>query len=376
MAVYSLYGSQGPVRYSVCSYDNIFIGTSGILYSHGSYPSNYPDRMTCSVTIGTVSPYDSVSLQFLDVSMYNPQYNSYSKDCTYGDRVSVVDIDGATLFNVCGEDQLFTVNSGVGGLTVTFVSGNNQVFGGERRGFKALLTPYSLRQSWDGCHLYDFKCDNDHCIPDKLLCDGDDNCGDNSDERDCGTTVDRFVVGSIIGVIVIFIAVLTLIYCCCRKKSSRSRPRATDRPITSDVTTGRNRNSNAHYPATTVNPVVTYFFGQVNINPSAPAQQPHPHSGIVQPQPHYTAPPSGVPVQGYMTEQTYVSLAPNAPTMVPTYPSVQMGGHNVYNPGYPPPQGITFAPGNHPVYPPPPEEIMASPPPSYDSVVNSEQTQQ
>lgn len=30
-----------------------------------------------------------------------------------------------------------------------------------------------------------FTCDNDHCVHSSFLCDGDDDCGDFSDERNC-----------------------------------------------------------------------------------------------------------------------------------------------------------------------------------------------
>ena len=39
-----------------------------------------------------------------------------------------------------------------------------------------------------GCSSSEFQCDNDRCVPEALTCDGDNNCGDGSDEADCGKT--------------------------------------------------------------------------------------------------------------------------------------------------------------------------------------------
>lgn len=36
------------------------------------------------------------------------------------------------------------------------------------------------------CTESEYRCDNLHCIPARWVCDHDNDCEDNSDERDCG----------------------------------------------------------------------------------------------------------------------------------------------------------------------------------------------
>lgn len=36
------------------------------------------------------------------------------------------------------------------------------------------------------CTESEYRCDNLRCIPDRWVCDHDNDCEDNSDERDCG----------------------------------------------------------------------------------------------------------------------------------------------------------------------------------------------
>ena len=48
--------------------------------------------------------------------------------------------------------------------------------------FSAATTPTND----PGCDSYEFSCDNGQCVPDSYRCDGDNDCGDNSDEDRCG----------------------------------------------------------------------------------------------------------------------------------------------------------------------------------------------
>ena len=36
------------------------------------------------------------------------------------------------------------------------------------------------------CYSDEFTCDNGECVPDSYVCDGDNDCGDYSDEDGCG----------------------------------------------------------------------------------------------------------------------------------------------------------------------------------------------
>ena len=43
-----------------------------------------------------------------------------------------------------------------------------------------------------GCESYEFKCDSGECVYNSFKCDGDNDCGDNSDEEDCGDS--KFII--------------------------------------------------------------------------------------------------------------------------------------------------------------------------------------
>lgn len=51
-----------------------------------------------------------------------------------------------------------------------------------------IINIFSIYLSVDknkNCHSYQHRCENSRCVDMSVLCDGDDDCGDNSDETNC-----------------------------------------------------------------------------------------------------------------------------------------------------------------------------------------------
>ena len=66
-----------------------------------------------------------------------------------------------------------------------------------RGGTPIIMFLYSLSAS---CSSYEFTCSNKDCVYDSDKCDGQDDCGDNSDEQDCpGTLYSTFIEYSKLG---------------------------------------------------------------------------------------------------------------------------------------------------------------------------------
>ena len=52
--------------------------------------------------------------------------------------------------------------------------------------FVMYMYMHCLKHCTANCDSDEFTCDNGECEPDYYVCDGYDDCGDNSDEEGCG----------------------------------------------------------------------------------------------------------------------------------------------------------------------------------------------
>ena len=53
------------------------------------------------------------------------------------------------------------------------------------------------------CSRSFWKCPNEKCIPKNYVCNGEDDCGDGSDERNCGKLVIMTVVVVVVVVVIV-----------------------------------------------------------------------------------------------------------------------------------------------------------------------------
>uniref|UniRef100_A0A8C1WI50 Suppression of tumorigenicity 14a n=1 Tax=Cyprinus carpio TaxID=7962 RepID=A0A8C1WI50_CYPCA len=141
-------------------------GTSGSFKSP-NFPSYYPPNKTCQWDIEV--PYGKyIKLRFPKFMVSTGSLNHCSED--------YVQIVGKS--TLCGQqpaNTMVTVNSNK--MTVVFKSDSSQV----DRGFNAT---YEVFEPTDPCPDK-FQCDNKRCVNPSLRCDGWNDCGDSTDERNC-----------------------------------------------------------------------------------------------------------------------------------------------------------------------------------------------
>ncbi|KAJ8368669.1 hypothetical protein SKAU_G00086970 [Synaphobranchus kaupii] len=144
-------------------------GMKGTLTSP-NYPAYYPPRVTCKWTI-EVPEGKRVKLTLDELLMVEPDQGSGTCEKDY------VQIDEK---KYCGEERSITVTSKSERMTIVLHSDRSFV----DHGFSA---EYEAINPSDPCPGK-FQCSNTRCIKSVLECDGWNDCGDNSDERNCKCT--------------------------------------------------------------------------------------------------------------------------------------------------------------------------------------------
>ncbi|ESO84878.1 hypothetical protein LOTGIDRAFT_236088 [Lottia gigantea] len=172
---YMFYGLDSPCEITLTAYDSFQTGLS--LEGHFldfDLPCNY----------GSVTLYDST----------NRQSRTILADQLCGYKPS-------TFYKGSGESIVIEINK-------------NEGYSQYTASFNFLLT-----ESHDGfCDDTEFQCDNFECINNLLTCDGNNNCGDNSDEGSvCFWTIGT-IAGIGIGGGVLFMIVVIIIAVSCRRK--------------------------------------------------------------------------------------------------------------------------------------------------------------
>lgn len=138
------------------------------------YPSFYPPAKDCKWTI-TVAPGSKVRLRFTMFRMKEPGVDTRLCHKDY------VEIMGN---KYCGEVASLSLTSDTNVLVVKFHSDRSHT----DKGFSA---EYSSYDPSNPCPDR-FACTNGLCIDQKLKCDGWNDCGDMSDERQCNCDKDQF----------------------------------------------------------------------------------------------------------------------------------------------------------------------------------------
>ncbi|KAI1893666.1 hypothetical protein AGOR_G00126050 [Albula goreensis] len=136
-------------------------------FSTPNYPSYYPPRVTCTWDI-KVPAGKQVKLTIAELLM--TEHGQGTNKCTK----DYVEINGEKF---CGDKESVTVTSQDNQMKVVFYSDKSYV----DRGFSA---QYEAVDPSDPCPGK-FQCANTRCINSGLKCDGWNDCGDNSDERNC-----------------------------------------------------------------------------------------------------------------------------------------------------------------------------------------------
>ncbi|XP_066501829.1 ST14 transmembrane serine protease matriptase b isoform X2 [Hoplias malabaricus] len=157
--------SQVPVQIQGCG--GKLTGMNGTFTSPG-FPSQYPPQIRCDWDI-EVPAGKHVKVKFRQFSMCEPDQSSHYCPKDY------LEINNKRM---CGEKPANTVHSSrTNQIKVTFFSDMSYV----DQGFFAQFEAFEPNDPCPG----KFQCNNEVCVNHLLKCDGYDDCGDMSDERNC-----------------------------------------------------------------------------------------------------------------------------------------------------------------------------------------------
>uniref|UniRef100_A0A3Q2XI57 ST14 transmembrane serine protease matriptase b n=1 Tax=Haplochromis burtoni TaxID=8153 RepID=A0A3Q2XI57_HAPBU len=178
--------NYSPIPQTTLNCGGTLTGEKGSI-SSPFFPSNYPPRTTCVWNI------EVANNKFLKVLFNKFSLGNKTEGCGH-DYVEINDE------RLCGSDlksPVFTINSNK--MTITFKSDSSYVDQGFTAEYERSLNTlkwsftfsvpnnvgFSLCASLE-CDASQIQCKNGHCKPKFWLCDGVDDCGDNTDEENCG----------------------------------------------------------------------------------------------------------------------------------------------------------------------------------------------
>ncbi|XP_078578540.1 ovochymase-like isoform X1 [Branchiostoma floridae x Branchiostoma japonicum] len=159
-------------RQPVCESTTMLSGVSGAFTSPG-YPNNYQNNQQCSWKI-TVAPEKIVAINFEAMDIENHHRCGYDALVVYDGPTSAFPEAGRR----CGsnKDQILTTGHEV---FLSLTSDGSITGSGFSASFRA-EDPPTIAPT---CSPGQFSCLNGNCISNNVRCDGNDDCGDGSDEK-------------------------------------------------------------------------------------------------------------------------------------------------------------------------------------------------
>lgn len=179
-------------------------------------PSQVPPTQACKVVIQSHRYQNyKLSTTFKKVDMskasssglcYKARLDLYNGDTT----MSAARISGTQ--GICGKHaKKEYYSTKINTLTMQFTTGI--YVGNKYENFEAIVTPFHTGH----CQEDEFKCKNGRCVYRDLLCDGYNNCGDDSDETSCKKLLLSIaaIIGIVVGCVVIVGIIVTVVICKC-----------------------------------------------------------------------------------------------------------------------------------------------------------------